>query len=200
MKNAVPVTLTYPHLSSTVGKAGVWRPVRQVLRRQIPKDTLGWLLDPGSLTRRVLAVCPGRFRVAVLYQGWRAPLLNEARFLGIDPGGYAFVREVYLQCDDQPWVYARTIIPRSTLTGRERRLAHLSARPLGEVLFADPSMARGDVEVARLRPEDGLYRIATARCTRRPPALWGRRSLFTLHGKPLLVNEIFLPPIPPCRP
>jgi chorismate lyase len=35
----------------------------------------------------------------------------------------ALIREVHLLCDDRPWVFARTIIPISTLRGRERRLA-----------------------------------------------------------------------------
>jgi chorismate lyase len=53
------------------------------------------------------------------------------------------LREVYLLCDGVPWVYARTAIPRETLTGRHRRLAYLKTRPLGAMLFADPGMARG---------------------------------------------------------
>ena len=184
--------------AGTTGKAGVWRRVQQYLRHALPQETLAWLLDPASLTRRVVAVCPGRFRVEVVSQAWHRPLLNEARVLGIAAARYALVRQVYLLCDEQPWVFARTVIPRTTLTGHERRLAYLHTRPLGEVLFADPSMRRGEVEIARLTPGDGLYRNATQRLAAEPAAIWGRRSLFTLSGKPLLVNEIFLPDIPPC--
>jgi chorismate lyase len=195
--SAIP-PMPSPFDARTTGKAGIWRRVRQYLRPSWPHETLAWLLDPASLTRRVVAVCPGRFRVEVVSQGWRRPLLNEARVLGMPAARYAFVRQVYLLCDEQPWVFARTVIPRTTLTGHERRLAHLHTRPLGEVLFADPSMRRGEVEVARLTPGDGLYRSATQRLAVKPAAIWGRRSLFTLSGKPLLVNEIFLPDIPPC--
>jgi chorismate--pyruvate lyase len=60
-------------------------------------------------------------------------------------------------------------------------------------------MERGEVEVARLTAGDGLYQAASARLDDKPEVIWGRRSLFTLRGKPLLVNEIFLPAIPPCR-
>ena len=184
--------------ANTPGKPSHWRPVRQYLRHSLPCETLAWLLDPASLTRRVVAVCHGHFRVEVVSQGWRRPSLNEARALGVPPAGYAFVRQVYLLCDERPWVFARTVIPRTTLTGHERRLAHLNTRPLGEVLFADPSMRRGDVEIARLTSGDDLYQYATQRLAAAPAAIWGRRSLFTLSGKPLLVNEIFLPDIPPC--
>lgn len=180
------------------GRTRPWRPVRQYLRHTLPVETLAWLLDPASLSRRVVAVCAGRFRVEVVSQGWHRPLLNEAQVLGVAPGCYAFVRQVYLLCDGQPWVFARTVIPRTTLTGHERRLAHLNSRPLGEVLFADPSMRRGEVEIARLAPQDRLYHAATQRLAAKPADIWGRRSLFTLSDKPLLVNEIFLPDIPPC--
>ena len=59
-------------------------------------------------------------------------------------------------------------------------------------------MRRGEVEIARLTPGDSLYANATQRLAAIPAAIWGRRSLFTLSDKPLLVNEIFLPDIPPC--
>jgi chorismate--pyruvate lyase len=191
-----PVPLAFD--APTPNKTGNWRPARQHLRHTLPRETLAWLLDPASLTRRVVAVCPGRFRVEVVSQEWRRPLLDEAQVLGVHGGGYALVRQVYLLCDEQPWVFARTVIPRTTLTGQERRLAHLRARPLGEVLFADPSMRRGEVQIARLAAGNCLFRHATQRLVAKPASIWGRRSLFTLSDKPLLVNEIFLPDIPPC--
>jgi chorismate--pyruvate lyase len=95
-------------------------------------------------------------------------------------------------------VFARTVIPRDTLVGSNRRLTRLKTRPLGAVLFADPGMERGPVEIARLTPCDRLFPAATRRLASAPEAIWGRRSLFTLAGKPLLVSEIFLPDIPPC--
>lgn len=155
------------------------------------------LLDPASLTRRIQGACSGKFRVQVLAQGWARPQRNEALTLGMRDGGWGFVREVHLLCDEQPWVYARTVIPRTTLTGPRRRLTRLKSRPLGAVLFADPSMRRGPVEIARLTPCDKLYPAAIGHLTQRPHMIWGRRSLFTLGGKPLLVSEIFLPSIPP---
>jgi chorismate--pyruvate lyase len=91
-------------------------------------------------------------------------------------------------------------MPRQTLVGRLRRLADLGTRPLGATLFADPSMRRGPVEVARLMPDQGLHRLvagAVPECAKQP--VWGRRSVFRLSDKPLLVYELFLPEIGPCR-
>ena len=175
-----------------------WHVASRLHRRDVPEPVLRWLLDPASLTRRIQSACHGCFRVEVLFQGWARPQHNETRELGMRTGSSGFVREVHLLCDGRPWVFARTIIPRTTLTGPRRCLTRLKSRPLGAVLFADPSMQRGPVEIARLSPCDKLYPTAIRHLTQRPETIWGRRSLFTLGGKPLLVSEIFLPGIPPC--
>jgi len=186
-------------LHSTCHRAEpAWHVASRLHRRDVPEPVLRWLLDPASLTRRIRSACHGSFRVEVLFQGWARPQHNEARELGMRAGSAGFVREVHLLCDGAPWVFARTVIPRTTLTGPRRCLTRLKSRPLGAVLFADPSMQRGPVEIARLSPCDKLYPAAIRHLSQRPETIWGRRSLFTLGGKPLLVSEIFLPGIPPC--
>ena len=176
----------------------VWREAQRLHRREVPEDMLRWLLDPASLTLRLKSACRGRFRVAVLAQGWARPHLNEVEVLGMRGNQWGFVREVQLLCDEQPWVFARTIIPRTTLVGSNRRLTRLKSRPLGAVLFADPTMTRGPVEIARITSGVRLYASATQHMSKLPDAIWGRRSVFTLHAAPLLVSEIFLPGIAPC--
>ena len=94
-----------------------------------------------------------------------------------------------------PWVYARTIIPPPTFARKYHRFTRLGARSLGTMLFADPSMTRGEVEVACLTPVDQLYYLATRDLDDKPETIWGRRSLFRMGGKPLLVCEFFLPDI-----
>jgi len=144
-------------------------------------EQLDWLLDSSSLTRRLQQVCKGQLRVIPVRQHWHMPQLNEAQALGIRPRELCFIREVHLWCESRPWVYARTVIPVSTLTGNQRRLTRLGKKSLGAVLFADPGMQRSHIEIARLKE--------------RPEEVWGRRSVFSLDKKPLLVSEIFLPEI-----
>jgi len=136
--------------------------------------------------------------VRLLSQRWENPLPDEARLLGIRPKRHALVRQVLLLCKGEPWVYARTVIPRSTLSGRRRRFVRLGTRPLGAVLFADPSMQRSEVQVASLGPATRLYRLACRELEERPAVLWGRRSVFRLSDRPLLVSEIFLPAVGEC--
>jgi len=171
----------------------VWVPRRRFARSHAPIAILYWLLDRASLTQRIISACDGQFRVRVLSQNWMRPMSNEARALGISRSGRALVREVQLLCNDLPWVYARTVIPRRTLTGKQRRLAHLKSRSLGAMLFADPSMRRGELQLARLTSRDKLHALVTRQLDQSPEVMWGRRSVFTLASKPLLVSEIFLP-------
>ncbi len=172
-----------------------WEPYRRFRLRDIPSALRGWLLDPGSLTQRVQCACLGHFRVELLAQEWGRPADNEAVVLQMRLGTWALVRQVRLLCNDIPWVYARTVIPRSSLRGRQRRLGNLGTRSLGSVLFADRSMRRGELELARLSGADPLLRRAASGLESLPNEVWGRRSVFLLGGKPLLVSEFFLPPV-----
>jgi len=171
----------------------VWRARRALFAHPVPPGLAPWLFDPGSLTRRLVARCKGTFRVRMLGQGWARPLLNEATRLGLPPQQVALIREVQLLCEGETWVYARTVIPHSTLRGGQRRLAHLGSRPLGAALFADPRLRREEVEVACMTRRHRLFHTAVQGLSVIPERIWGRRSVFFTGGKPLLVNEVFLP-------
>jgi chorismate--pyruvate lyase len=183
---------------ATLSHEPLWRPSTHLFATTIPDDIAGWLFDPSSLTARIMAACAGRFRVEVVSQHWQRAYRNEMQRLGVSAQQIALVREVYLYCNDIPWVFARTVIPRRTLSGEQKHLACLGSRPLGAVLFADPHMHRDPIEVACLTAQHRLYGKATARLSVVPAQIWGRRSVFYLANKPLLVNEIFLPTMPPC--
>lgn len=176
-----------------------WFPHRQHRCKDIPPELCAWLLDPESLTLRLQQLCPGRFEVRVIEQRRGRPAQSEAQALGMRNAGQALIRQVQLLCGGTPWIYARTVIPVRSLRGRLKRLAHLGTRPLGGVLFADPDMRRGIVELACIRPGEALYTAATAHLRSAPEAIWGRRSVFTITRKPLLVSELFLPGFPAAR-
>lgn len=171
----------------------------RLFAQAVPAEMAPWLFDRGSLTRRLQMVSPQDFRVELVKQSWQRPMLNESVRLGVSPDRLALVRQVYLFCHDRPVVYARTVIPVSTLSGAERRLACLGNRPLGAVLFAAPNMSRDEVEVACIRPGQRIFTRATQVLNPEPDAIWGRRSVFYLSRKPLLVSEVFLPEIARCH-
>ena len=120
-------------------------------------------------------------------------MLNEAHALGINPNRFALIRQVELLCDETPWVCARTVMPGATLSGPLRKLAHLKSQSLGAILFASPSMQRGEVEISNISSADKTHRLLEQGGANLPASLWGRRSVFRVYGKPLLVCEFFLP-------
>ena len=161
-------------------------------RHAIPAHQREWLFDHGSLTRRLLAASNGNLRVQMIGQSWRFPTASERRAIAMPPRVLALVREVLLVCDDRPWVFARSVIPRAMLKAARGRLARPAQRPLGETLFAIPGMRRASMQIRR--PASDPHTLA--RCTRalgvRPEGAWQRTSVFRWRGQPLLVNEIFL--------
>jgi len=171
----------------------VWRPQRQVYNNPVNPKLSAWLFDTTSLTKRLIACCDGAFSVQIDHQTWARPMRNEVKRLGMRLSGRAFIRQVHLTCNGQTWVYARTVIPPRTLTGKRRRLAKLGKNPLGAVLFADKSMQRSELEIASILPGEALYKVATKFSANCNQPIWGRRTVFYLNRHPLLVSEIFLP-------
>lgn len=163
----------------------------------VPAGVADWLRDEGSLTRRVVQACgEGQFRVRLLHQAWGSPLYSESKVLRLRRGEATLIREVELLCDGHPWVFARTLIPATSLKGSARRLTQLGEKPLGAVLFSDSRIQRGITQIARLHPRHPLFASAAANLQQQPQTLWGRRTLFYISNRPILVNEIFLPELP----
>ena len=115
----------------------------------IPEPYRGWLLDSGSLTQRLKSMCSKQFRVRVLRHDWGIPSSSEQEFLQCS-SEMASIREVLLYVDDYPAVFARSVLPGSSLTGENRELLKLGERPLGEFLFNQPSLRRGQIEIEEL--------------------------------------------------
>lgn len=165
----------------------------------VPLREHAWLADAGSLTTAVRASCRGRFSVDLLAQGHGRAWPSEAALLDGGAPQSTLVREVRLHCGRDAWVFARTLMPIAELRGPLRALTRLGRRPLGEVLFSDPTTRRLRVELARLTARHRLFVHATAHLRWPPAEIWGRRTLFDYGGARILVNEIFLPGIPDLR-
>jgi chorismate--pyruvate lyase len=173
---------------------GIWLDHRQLSYQQLPASIRYWLLDTGSLTERLITASKGQFRVKVLSQIWTRPAADEAELLNLKPQEDALVRETALQCNNETWVFARSIIPSATLQGELRHLRNLQNNSLGALLFNDPSMQRAPFQVSQI-PARQLP--ASLALDPTPELLWGRRSCFLLQNKALLVSEIFLPRFQP---
>ena len=190
----------YP--ANPAGTAARTEPVwRQARLWQLQQPLPAWLLDRGSLTRQLLASSDGHFAVRIRHQQWQRPRPSERRLLGLRPRSWALVREVELHCRGQAWVFARSVLPATSLQGRLRHLRRFGSRSLGEQLFTDRSMRRRPFEVTAIEhPGPGL----PADLFQPGHRHWGRRCRFELAGQPIMVSEIFLaafqPPAHPRQP
>jgi len=161
---------------------------------RLPLFWRDWLSDAGSLTERLLEASNGDLSVSVLNQGLDVPSLSERQVLGLSDRRRAMVREVVLYGAGQPWVFARSVLPLTTLTGRLRKLRQLDNQPLGALLFKDPTMRREPVQVACINTNG---QALPSQIISADQSFWGRRSVFRLDQKPLLVAEFFLPTFKP---
>ena len=173
-----------------------WRKANTLGSLQASGNLWRWLRYPRSLTAALTAACPGRFSVRLLSQGSGRPGVDESAALRLERHSAPIVRQVQLCCDEHPWVFARTIIPRATMKGEGGRLSRLGNRPLGALLFADPGVRRGPLQVARLVPGQALFvgALGAIGSDMAPSAgvLWARRCVHYLESGPLLVTEVFL--------
>lgn len=175
----------------------LWQPLEYWSRARRPAVALqAWLADPGSLTARLTAKSEGQFRVKIVRQVIGRPTLDECLALGVGINSLALIREVILNGNNQPWVFARSLLPLTSLTGKLRHLRKQNTRPLGAFLFSQPHLTRSPINVALIHPAHNyvpaaLYSTGSTESGAGP--LWGRRSVFYLNEKPLLVSEVFLP-------
>jgi len=162
-----------------------------ILKAELSENLYDWLTNTGSLTARLKQYCQA-FTVQVLIEG-NYPLSadEQAQLNLIESQG--FVREVLLKLDGIPWVFARSVMPLSTVSGADNALANLGCKPLGAVLFSQPDMQRSSIEVAKFEQNSPLQHVMQRFNDGDPMTLFGRRSCFLLSNKSLLVSEVFLP-------
>ncbi|ABM05151.1 chorismate lyase [Psychromonas ingrahamii 37] len=155
------------------------------------ENLLDWLLDQNSLTRKLQALSAD-FKVKVRQQ---VTLSHSKDLLSpyFSEENKVLVREVLLVCDNKPVVFAQTEIPFSTLTDQQAKLAEIGTDSLGTFLFQDPSMRRDKIEVAQFPVYSAVHQLCIDLNQEVDFPLWGRRSLFYVNNKPLLVSEVFLP-------
>jgi len=134
----------------------------------IPDKVICWIRDDQSLTQKLKKRYPD-FRVEVHKQEESAIYNHEINQMGNEEN--FIVREVSLYGDNQPVVFARSVIPKNTETDSIMKIGN---KPLGEILFTDPNILREPIEITFQNN------------------IWGRRSVFVMNNSRILVSEFFL--------
>jgi len=151
-----------------------------------------WLIHRGSLTAR-LQQRYAQFSVQTQSMRLARAMQDEIQLLGLNSFQLATVREVTLISNQQPVVFAHSVIPRKALRGPWHALARLGNQPLGALLFANPQVKRTPLRYKKLSKHHRLYQKAVAHVKTPPQHLWARRSVFYLNCASILVTEVFLP-------
>lgn len=166
-----------------MGRYSPWRPrLPSPGPDRILRD---WLTEPGSLTARCVRHCQ-QFRVCVLRQGSMASLADESR------RGRLPVREVLLECDGVPVIFAHSVLSTARSGRLGRWFSRLGNRSLGSLLFTHPEFRRGPIEYLRIDRHHPLFRQVSILA----PGIagfWARRSRHALGTNGVLVTEVFLP-------
>ena len=149
-------------------------------------QTLDWLFDEGSLTRRLTEISDNAFSVLPLYEGWQVLRPDECAALDLPQGVQGWVREVDLRGHGEPWVFARSVAGKHSLHEGGLNMDELGTRSLGELLFSDQAFERGAMQVCHY-PRNGLPQADQT------DHLWARRSRFVRGKLSVLVAEVFLP-------
>lgn len=160
-------------------------------------DLHPFIFHEGSLTRLIQDACDGEFGVKIQSADWSIPLSEEAELLGLPLEQEVFVRESWLQCNLTNLIFARSIIPAATLTGKLSSVTELGEGSLGELLFAENDCERTEMRFARLTESCELYQHIIPQQPLET-IIWVRQSLFRINRKPLLIMEVFLPVISQC--
>jgi chorismate--pyruvate lyase len=160
-----------------------WMPY---VAEDIPSLWRFWLGVPGSLTKALEEKGGSPCILEIQQEGYTQPWLDECEFLSLEAGSINWVREITLSQETR-LIYARSVFP-SSLIASSPVFSELGTNVLASLLFSDPDIRRGDIEVAKLSQGHALFdRIASS-----SPFLWARRSRFHVRDQQLLVCEVFL--------
>lgn len=150
-----------------------------------------WTYESGSLTQRLRDHYGDAVGVRILSQRWDVPFLSERRLLKLRENRYSLIREVLLHADGKPLILARTVIPAKTIKCAKRNLAHLGSRPLGEVIFSYPKLERVAMDIASI--PIAAWTPPAIDAGRIDGTIHGRRTVYSIAQRPMLVSEFFLP-------
>ncbi|WP_226856803.1 chorismate--pyruvate lyase family protein [Acidithiobacillus concretivorus] len=152
-----------------------------------PSHLWPWLALPASLTAALQRAYGHTHRVTALVigSGRRNPTYSEQQLLHLKRGERIFWREVLLHAGDpdRPAIWAMTTIPLCGLRHGLLPLARHGSRPIGNTLFRHRRLRRSPITMEAL-PRFGQR-------------AWRRRSILRRGHTEVLVEEHFLPDLPP---
>ena len=139
------------------------------------KEILSWLNEAGSITSRIKSF--SNFKLKLLKDGPGEVDIIEDDLI-ISNYEENNIREVILLSDEEPLIYAKSIIPLETIRLGLGILGNLKENPLGDILFSNPEIKKKYMLFAEFESNKKKF--------------YGRKGIYTVKGYPFSVCEIFL--------
>ena len=139
------------------------------------EEILSWLNEPGSITSRIKSF--SNFRLKLLRDGpGEVDIIEDDLIIANYEENN--IREVILYSDEKPLIYAKSIIPLTTIRLGLGVLGNLKENPLGDILFSNPEIKKKYMLFAKFESNKKIF------C--------GRKGIYVVKGYPFSVCEIFL--------
>lgn len=178
---------------TTKNSYGSWLPSNRLSKELLPQRHLQYFIDPRSSSKWLREITNNQIEFRLVLAEWGHANLEECLMLNIIPNTLVWIREVEWVYQDTLWVYARVVIPETSLVKEAKKFTEIGSQSLGDILFTDPCLKRSPFEICRLTQNHPYYMYACKDINWFPKELWARRSIFHFHNQPLLINEIFTP-------
>lgn len=151
-----------------------------------------WLFRPGALTNGLRQL--GTVEIKILKECIQSLPHDEAETCRQYAFRPVWVREILMSINGIPAVAARSLTPLKASHGVWQGIRKLRTRPLADILYNDPTIARSSFECGFVKRTMPVYSTLAQVLNPVParPTL-ARRSTFWKSGQPLLVTECFLP-------
>ena len=152
-----------------------WTTIESI-ESKVDTSILSWLLESGPITNRIKL--SQEFELELLNDEIDEISKEEELFLNSVSETFR-VRRVILLGNKTPVVYAKSVIPTSTIENGLSSLGKIGNAPLGDILFTPGVFTKLEMVCASfLSKEKNVY--------------WGRKIKYSVNSEPISVMEIFL--------
>ena len=152
-----------------------WTSIESI-ESKVDASVLSWLSESGPITNRIKL--SQKFKLELLNDEIDEISKEEELFLNSFSETFR-VRRVILLGNNTPVVYAKSVIPSSTIENGLSSLGKIGNAPLGDILFTPGVFTKLEMVCASfLSKEKNVY--------------WGRKIKYSVNSEPISVMEVFL--------
>lgn len=152
-----------------------WTSIESI-ESKVDASILSWLSESGPITNRIKL--SQKFELELLNDEIDEISKEEELFLNSFSETFR-VRRVILLGNNTPVVYAKSVIPSSTIENGLSSLGKIGNAPLGDILFTPGVFTKLEMVCASfLSKEKNIY--------------WGRKIKYSVNSEPISVMEVFL--------